>query len=113
MTASRPRWCGAARSKAAPSSSNSIKVVRDSDVRVLRDNVVIYQSKIGSLRRFKDDVKEVASGYECGATVANFSDIKVGDVLEVFKTDYVLVAEPGAYALSGSDATLSTAKKTS
>jgi translation initiation factor IF-2 len=89
------------------------KVVRDSDVRVLRDNVVIYQSRIGSLRRFKDDVKEVASGYECGATVANFSDIKVGDVLEVFKTDYVLVAEPGAYAVTGSDATLSTAKKTS
>ena len=65
------------------------KVQRDGDVRVLRDNVVIYQSKVASLRRFKDDVKEVASGYECGLTVANFSDIKVGDLIEVFAVETV------------------------
>ncbi|MFQ5723023.1 MAG: translation initiation factor IF-2 [Terriglobia bacterium] len=65
------------------------KIQRESPVRVLRDNVVIYQSKVGSLRRFKDDVKEVTSGYECGVTVANFSDIKVGDVLEVFTVERV------------------------
>jgi translation initiation factor IF-2 len=65
------------------------KVQRDAEVRVLRDNVVIYQSKVASLRRFKDDVKEVASGYECGLTVANFSDIKVGDLIEVFAVEKV------------------------
>jgi translation initiation factor IF-2 len=65
------------------------KLVRDAEVRVLRDNVVIYQSKIASLRRFKDDVKEVAAGFECGATVANFADIKVGDVLELFAVEKV------------------------
>ena len=65
------------------------KIQRDSDVRVLRDNVVIYQSKIASLRRFKEDVNEVKSGYECGATVSNFSDIKLGDVLECFVIEKV------------------------
>jgi translation initiation factor IF-2 len=58
---------------------------RDADVRVLRDNVVIYTGKISSLRRFKEDVNEVRSGFECGAGVSNFNDIKVGDVLECFK----------------------------
>ena len=65
------------------------KLVRDAEVRVVRDSVVIYKSKIASLRRFKDDVKEVASGFECGATVSNFADIKVGDVLEVFAVEKV------------------------
>jgi translation initiation factor IF-2 len=65
------------------------KMQRDAEVRVLRDNVVVYKSKINSLRRFKDDVKEVASGYECGLTVANFSDIKVGDVIEAFVVEKV------------------------
>jgi len=65
------------------------KVQRDADVRVLRDNVVIYTSKVGSLRRFKDDVKEVQSGYECGVTISNFADVKVGDVLEVFTVEKV------------------------
>jgi len=65
------------------------KLQRDAEVRVLRDNVVIYQSKISSLRRFKDDVKEVASGYECGCTVANFADVKVGDLIEVFAVEKV------------------------
>jgi len=53
-------------------------------VRVLRDNVVVYQGKLGSLRRFKEDVKEVLTGYECGIGVENFNDIKVGDVIEAF-----------------------------
>ncbi|MFQ5695272.1 MAG: translation initiation factor IF-2, partial [Terriglobia bacterium] len=65
------------------------KMMRDARVRVLRDSVVIYESKIGSLRRFKEDVKEVGSGYECGATVANFADVKQGDVLEVFTVQRV------------------------
>ncbi|HXE75962.1 MAG TPA: translation initiation factor IF-2, partial [Candidatus Xenobia bacterium] len=68
------------------------KVQRDADVRVLRDNVVIYKSKVASLRRFKEDVKEVGTGYECGIVVANFADVKVGDVLEVFKQEKVLEA---------------------
>ena len=58
-------------------------------VRVLRDNVSVYQGKLGSLRRFKDDVKEVQQGYECGMGVENFNDIKVGDVLEVFVVDKI------------------------
>jgi len=60
------------------------KIQRNAGVRVLRDGVVIYTGKISSLRRFKDDVKEVASGYECGIGVENFNDIKVGDHLEAF-----------------------------
>lgn len=60
------------------------KAVRDSSIRVVREGVVIYDGKMGSLRRFKDDVKEVATGYECGIGVQRFNDIKVGDVLEVF-----------------------------
>ncbi len=55
------------------------KILRTAKVRVLRDGVVIYTGKIESLRRFKDDVKEVASGYECGIGVEKFNDIKVGD----------------------------------
>ena len=72
------------------------KIMRDADVRVLRDNVVIYQSKVSSLRRFKDDAKEVQAGYECGATVSNFSDVKVGDILEVFAIEKVAAALAGA-----------------
>jgi translation initiation factor IF-2 len=60
------------------------KILRTAKVRVLRDGVVIYTGKIESLRRFKDDVKEVASGYECGIGVEKFNDIKVGDHLEAF-----------------------------
>ena len=60
------------------------KVVRNAQVRVLRDGVVIYTGQIGSLKRFKDDAKEVASGYECGIGVENFNDIKVGDIIEAF-----------------------------
>lgn len=58
-------------------------------VRVIRDNVVVYQGKLGSLRRFKDDVREVQQGYECGIGIENFNDLKVGDVIEVFTIDKI------------------------
>ncbi|MBE6600054.1 MAG: translation initiation factor IF-2 [Ruminococcaceae bacterium] len=60
------------------------KIGRNNLIRVLRDGVVIFEDKIGSLRRFKDDVKEVAQGYECGVGLEKFNDIKVGDVLEAY-----------------------------
>lgn len=60
------------------------KIVRGSKVKIVRDNVVIYEGKLGTLKRFKDDVKEVKNGYECGATVDNFNDIKVGDIIECY-----------------------------
>ena len=62
----------------------------DTQARLLRDNVVIYEGKIGSLRRFKDDVSEVRSGFECGIGFEKFNDIKVGDVIEVFATERVV-----------------------
>jgi translation initiation factor IF-2 len=66
---------------------------RDADVRVLRDNVVIYTGKINSLRRFKEDASEVRAGFECGAGISNFNDIKVGDSLECFKIEKVAPVE--------------------
>jgi translation initiation factor IF-2 len=65
-------------------------ITRQSDgVRVLRDNVLIYEGKLHSLRRFKDDVREVQAGYECGIGVENFNDIKVGDIIEAYVIDKV------------------------
>jgi translation initiation factor IF-2 len=58
-------------------------------VRVLRDNVVVYEGKLGSLRRFKDDVREVQQGYECGISVENFNDIKAGDIIEAYAIDKI------------------------
>ena len=60
------------------------KITRQSQIRVVRDGVVIFEDKISSLKRFKDDVREVASGYECGVGLEKFNDIKVGDILEAF-----------------------------
>ena len=60
------------------------KLTRDAGVRVLRDNIVIFEGELDTLKRFKDDVKEVAKGYECGITVKNFNDIKEGDIFEAF-----------------------------
>ena len=60
------------------------KVTRASEIRVVRDGIVIFEDKISSLKRFKDDAKEVASGYECGIGLEKFNDIKLGDVLEAF-----------------------------
>jgi translation initiation factor IF-2 len=59
-------------------------ISRDSQMRIVRDNVVVHTGKVGSLRRFKDDVSEVRAGMECGITVENFGDVKQGDVLEAF-----------------------------
>jgi len=67
------------------------KIQRGCDVRVLRDNIVIHEGSLASLRRFKDDVKEVASGYECGMQVEKFNDIKVGDVIECFVMEQIKV----------------------
>ena len=64
-------------------------ITRDSEVRLLRDNVVVYTGKVASLRRFKDDVSEVKSGMECGVTLHNFSDVKQGDIIEAFVTERV------------------------
>ncbi len=60
------------------------KIARNNQIRVIRDGIVIFEDKISSLRRFKDDVREVATGYECGVGLEKFNDIKVGDVLEAF-----------------------------
>ena len=65
------------------------QITRGSSIRLLRDNVVIYEGRLGSLKRFKDDVGEVRSGYECGISIANFNDIKVGDVIEAFVREEV------------------------
>jgi translation initiation factor IF-2 len=64
-------------------------ITRDSEVRLLRDNVVVYTGKVSSLRRFKDDVSEVRSGQECGVTLQNYSDVKQSDVIEAFVTERV------------------------
>lgn len=60
------------------------KIQRSNNVRLLRDGVIVYDGKIGSLKRFKDDAKEVAQGYECGIGIENFNDLKVGDVIEAY-----------------------------
>jgi len=64
-------------------------IKRDSEVRLLRDNVVVFKGKIGSLRRFKDDASEVRNGMECGISIANYGDIKSGDVIEAFVTERI------------------------
>ena len=61
------------------------KISRTSKVRVIRDGIVIYTGELGSLKRFKDDVKEVAKGFECGLNIANYNDIRVGDVVEAYE----------------------------
>src|SRR5215472_11592919 len=71
---------------------------RDAQVRVVRDGTLIYSSKLNSLKRFKDDVNEVRTGFECGAGVANFNDIKVGDVLECFSVTKMSAAEAAGQA---------------
>ena len=65
------------------------KITRNSQIRILRDGVVIFEDKIASLKRFKDDAKEVAAGYECGVGLEKFNDIKEGDILEAFVMEEV------------------------
>jgi len=69
---------------------------RDSQVRVVRDGTLVYTSRLSSLKRFKDDVNEVRAGYECGLGIANFNDVKVGDVLECFQVVKLSAAEAAA-----------------
>jgi len=64
-------------------------IKRDAEVRLLRDNVVVFKGRVGSLRRFKDDVSDVRNGMECGIGIAGYGDIKVGDVIEAFSTQKV------------------------
>ncbi|HEU0140551.1 MAG TPA: translation initiation factor IF-2 [Bryobacteraceae bacterium] len=66
-------------------------ITRDSQVRLLRDNIVVHTGKLESLRRFKNDVSEVKSGFECGIALANFGDLKPGDIIEAFVTERVAV----------------------
>jgi len=65
------------------------KIERTAKARLLRDGVVIYDGKLGSLRRFKDDVKEVTTGYECGIGIENYNDVKVGDVIEAYQMEQI------------------------
>ncbi|MCR5030050.1 MAG: translation initiation factor IF-2 [Selenomonadaceae bacterium] len=65
------------------------KITNNSKVRILRDNIVVFDGEVDSLRRFKDDVKEVAAGYECGLTLKDYRDFKEGDVLEVYKMEEI------------------------
>jgi translation initiation factor IF-2 len=67
------------------------KATRSAEVRLLRDNVVVYTGKVGSLRRFKDDVSEVKQGFECGIGIANFNDLKEGDIIEFFVVEKIAV----------------------
>jgi translation initiation factor IF-2 len=61
------------------------KITRGTDVRLIRDGVVIYTGALGSLKRFKDDVKEVSKGYECGLNIDKFNDVKIGDIIEGYE----------------------------
>ncbi|MER2120613.1 MAG: translation initiation factor IF-2 [Solibacillus sp.] len=66
------------------------KIVRDAGVRVIRENVVVFEGELDSLKRFKDDAKEVAKGYECGITIKNYNDIKEGDIIEAFVMEEIV-----------------------
>jgi translation initiation factor IF-2 len=61
------------------------KITRNSKIRIIRDGIVIYTGGLGSLKRFKEDVKDVLSGYECGLNIENFNDIKIKDIVEAYE----------------------------
>ena len=65
------------------------RVLRNAEIRLLRDNVVVFEGKIGSLKRFKEDSSEVKEGFECGIGIAGYNDVKVGDVIEAFAMEKV------------------------
>ena len=67
------------------------KIVRDCKCRLIRDGIVIYTGKLGSLKRFENDAKEVLQGYECGMTIENYNDIKEGDIIEAYEDQEVKV----------------------
>jgi translation initiation factor IF-2 len=64
-------------------------IKRDSEIRLIRDGVEVFKGKLNSLKRFKDDAREVSIGMECGIGIANFNDVKVGDTIEAFATERV------------------------
>jgi len=65
------------------------KISRKSQLRLVRDSVVLYTGKVGSLRRFKDDASEVAAGYECGLTIEGYNDLREGDIIEAFEIESI------------------------
>ena len=67
------------------------KLVSNCKIRLIRDGIVIYTGKLASLKRFKDDAKEVSAGFDCGLTIENFNDIKVGDTIEAYQDQEVEV----------------------
>ncbi|EJW92515.1 translation initiation factor IF-2, partial [gut metagenome] len=64
---------------------NEGKIKRTNKIRLIRDGIVIYSGELGSLKRFKDDAKEVTAGLECGLNITNFNDIQVGDMIEAYE----------------------------
>jgi len=65
------------------------KILRSAEIRILRDGVVVHEGRLSSLKRFKDDAREVAQGFECGMTIDRFNDIKEGDVIEAFEMQQI------------------------
>ncbi len=65
------------------------KITRDAQIRIVRDGILVFEGKLESLRRFKDDVREVAEGYECGISIHNFNDIQEGDIIEAYKVESI------------------------
>ena len=63
------------------------KITRSANIRIVRDGIIVADDKLDSLKRFKDDVKEVAKGYECGMSLVKFNDIKEGDVFEAYEVE--------------------------
>ena len=61
------------------------KITRNTNIRVIRDGIVVYTGKLGSLKRFKDDVREVTTGLECGLNIENYNDVRVGDIIEGYE----------------------------
>ena len=74
---------------------------RKGRVRLIRDGVQVYEGELASLKRFKDDVREVREGFECGLNIANFNDLKVGDVVECFRVEEVARTLAGAAGSEG------------
>jgi translation initiation factor IF-2 len=66
------------------------KITRDAEIRLVRDGIVIHEGRLESLKRFKDDVREVQEGFECGLTVLNYPDIQEGDILEAFRKEVTI-----------------------
>jgi len=65
------------------------KITRNSEIRLIRNGIILVETKLASLKRFKDDVKEVAAGYECGLSIEKFNDIREGDIIEAFVMEEV------------------------